>query len=76
MLITAAEEQRLDLITPKDPNRRGGSIMLRMPGDAALLQDEIATDGRGRVLRLSPGVITSDAGVSALITGLARHVRG
>lgn len=81
MLITAPEERRLDVITPKAPDRRSGSIMLRLPGDAApvvaaLRQDRIATDGRGRVLRASPGVITSDAGVSALIAGLAKHVRG
>ncbi|MDR0808776.1 MAG: aminotransferase class V-fold PLP-dependent enzyme [Gemmobacter sp.] len=81
LLIAAAEEMGLDLVTPKDPARRGGSIMLRLPGDAApvvsaLRHDGIATDGRGRVLRTSPGVITSDAGVAALSAGLARYARG
>jgi selenocysteine lyase/cysteine desulfurase len=80
-LIAAAEDLRLDLVTPRDPARRGGSVMLRLPGDAspivaALRQDGISTDGRGRVLRASPGMITSDEGVAALIGGLARHAKG
>ncbi|MCC7319897.1 MAG: aminotransferase class V-fold PLP-dependent enzyme [Rubellimicrobium sp.] len=79
-LIEAARELRLDLVTPEPEARRGGSVMLRLPGPAAAvvarLRDEgISTDGRGRVLRASPGVVTTDDGVAALIAGLARHAR-
>ena len=60
--------------------RRGGSVMLRLPGPAApvvtLLRGMgISTDGRGNILRASPGVVTTDAGVEALVEGLARHAR-
>lgn len=82
-IIAAADDLGLDLITPRAKAARGGSIMMRLADGrpaaevvAALRDDGISTDGRGPILRASPGIITSDAGVEALIKGLERHLRG
>ncbi len=80
-IIEAADALGLDLVTPRSEAARGGSVMLRLNRPAAevvaaLRADGIATDGRGPILRASPGIITSDAGVQALVEGLARHARG
>lgn len=80
-LIGAARDMGFDLVTPEPEAQRGGSVMLRLPGEAApvvaaLRAEGISTDGRGRILRASPGVVTTDAGVELLIGGLERHARG
>ena len=80
-IIAAAREMGLDLVTPEPEARRGGSVMLRLPGEAAPVVDAlraegISTDGRGRILRASPGVVTTDGGVDLLIGGLQRHAKG
>jgi len=82
-IIQAVDDLGLRLITPRAESARGGSVMLRWP-DAepgaqvvdALREDGIFIDGRGQILRASPGVITTDDGVSALIAALARQTRG
>ncbi|MCI5076902.1 aminotransferase class V-fold PLP-dependent enzyme [Oricola sp.] len=77
-IIEGVDDLGLDLITPRNEAARGGSIMIRLPDRpaseavAALREDGIATDGRGNILRLSPGVITSDAGVEAALEAMAR----
>jgi kynureninase len=70
----------LDLITPRAETARGGSVMLRLPDShpapqivAALRAAGIATDGRGQILRTSPGPVTTDDGVQTLVTAL-RHL--
>ena len=77
-LIAAADDLGLDLVTPRDADRRGGSVMLRLPDRlpaaglvARLRQGGILTDHRGQVLRLSPGIATTDAGCNRLIDALA-----
>ncbi|WP_054301285.1 aminotransferase class V-fold PLP-dependent enzyme [Gemmobacter sp. LW-1] len=79
-IIIAADEMGLDLITPRAETARGGSVMLRLPNShpapqivAALRSAGIATDGRGQILRTSPGPVTTDDGVQALVTAL-RHL--
>ncbi|GAB1363449.1 hypothetical protein MASR1M32_26850 [Rhodobacter sp.] len=79
-LVAAVQEMGLDLLTPPDAARRGGSLMMRLSGAAAPIVDAlraegVSVDGRGQILRASPGIITSEAGVTALIAGLARHAR-
>lgn len=64
LLVRGAAELGLPLASPGDPGRRGGSVMLRLPGDAAATVDGlkhrgIFTDARGPVLRLSPGSVTT-----------------
>lgn len=81
-LIAGADELRLPLLTPREETRRGGSVMLRLPDDrpaaeivAALRGLGITTDHRSQTLRLSPGVLTTSAGVERLIAELARLLR-
>jgi selenocysteine lyase/cysteine desulfurase len=82
-LIAAADRLNLTLLTPRDPERRGGSVMVALPAKvvagevvAALRGLGIATDARGQTLRLSPGVMTTEAGVGRLVAALALLVRG
>ena len=82
-LIEGADELRLPLLTPREEARRGGSVMLRLPEDrpaaavvASLRAIGITTDHRSQTLRLSPGVLTTAAGVDRLIAELARLLRG
>jgi kynureninase len=81
-LIAAADALNLPLVSPRDPAQRGGSVMLRLPDRlpasgvvAALRTQGITTDARGQTLRLSPGVMTTEAGVERLIAALTPMVR-
>ncbi len=80
-IMTEAENLGLDLVTPRAEMRRGGSVMCRMPdGDASsvvasLRAQGIYADSRGAVLRLSPGVITTDADIETLMAALAAQMR-
>lgn len=81
-IIDAAPALGMELVSPRDERRRGGSIMLRLPEgvDATLavdrLRDEgVYTDCRGRTMRLSPGIVTTEAGIERLLSGLAKLAR-
>jgi kynureninase len=72
-LIDMADALGLPLLTPRNPAKRGGSIMLRLPDRhpaaevvAALRESGIATDHRSQTLRLSPGVMTTEQGTERL----------
>lgn len=72
----------LTLASPRAPQQRGGSLMVRLPNDRpapalvdTLRQEGIHCDARGQTLRLSPGVMTTMDGVTALIARLARSLR-
>lgn len=81
-IIAAADDIGLDLVTPRDEPQRGGSVMLRLPDRlpapdvlARLRSAGIAADARSQVLRLSPGIVTTDDGVSHLIETLGKAAR-
>ena len=81
-LIAAADRLNLTLLTPRDPAKRGGSVMLALPARVvaaqvvgALRAMGITTDARGQTLRLSPGPMTTEAGVDRLITALTGLLR-
>ena len=81
-IIDAVDDLDLPLISPRDPEKRGGSVMLRLPDHlpaagvvTALRAQSITTDARGQTLRLSPGVVTTMAGVERLIEALGRLIR-
>lgn len=64
LLAQGAADLGLTLASPAEADRRGGSLMLHLPGNAAAVVDElrrrdIYTDARGSVLRLSPGSVTT-----------------
>ena len=78
-LIGVVDDLGLTLVTPRAPARRGGSIMARLPASqpapqviAALRAQNIAADARGQLLRLSPGIMTTEAGVLRLGEALRR----
>ncbi len=78
-IIEGVDALRLTLISPRDPGQRGGSVMLRLPDGqpatrivADLGAQGISTDARGQTLRLSPGTVTTLAGVDRLMDSLAR----
>lgn len=64
-IISRADALDLPLHSPRDANRRGGSVMLRFPDKAeaaatvgALGVEGYSVDFRGPLLRLSPGNVT------------------
>jgi Selenocysteine lyase len=82
IIIDAAPSLGLQLVTPREESKRGGSIMLRLPEDArpdaivgALRSQGIYTDARGQVMRLSPGIVTTKQGVERLLERLGTVLR-
>jgi selenocysteine lyase/cysteine desulfurase len=77
MIISHARRSNWMIASPLDPERRGGSVMLGLPEHlngsdlvTSLRARHIYCDVRGRTLRLSPGAVTSDAGVAELCRAL------
>src|SRR5262245_2558410 len=78
-IIAGADDLGLELVTPRDESRRGGSVMLKVPTSAdpravvdRLRTADIYTDCRGTTLRLSPGNVTTLSGVERLLNELGR----
>lgn len=78
MLIAATRDLGLRLVSPPEPSRRGGSVMVKSDSAdsaaaivATLRRKDIHADHRGAVIRLSPGISTSTADVETLIAILA-----
>jgi selenocysteine lyase/cysteine desulfurase len=81
-IIAGADELRLDLVSPRDEARRGGSLMINVPAstDPMALVDSLRAAGvyadcRGATLRLSPGIVTTQAGVERLLSELKRLLK-
>lgn len=71
------KEMGLTLASPSDPEQRGGSLMVVLPEhiDAAdvvaqLAALEIYVDNRSQILRMSPGVLTTTAGIERTLQAL------
>ena len=71
------EGMGLTLASPADPDQRGGSLMVVLPDhiDAAdvvaqLAALEIYVDNRSQTLRMSPGVLTTAAGIDRTLHAL------
>lgn len=76
-IVAAAPALGLDLASPRDAEERGGSVMFRLPAGCdpnAVIQklrdNLVFADCRGTTLRLSPGNVTTMAGVERLVQGL------
>jgi selenocysteine lyase/cysteine desulfurase len=76
-IIGNADRLGFTVVTPRDPDRRGGSVMLRLADttDAQQLVGRLRTRGvhvdcRGQILRLSPGAITTEEHVAKLFDSL------
>ena len=77
-----ADEMRLPVLTPRAEAKRGGSVMLRLPeshpaaGIVGQLRGQwITCDSRGQTLRLSPGIMTTKAGLTRLASALGEALR-
>jgi kynureninase len=78
-IIAGTDELGFDLVSPRDDARRGGSVMINIPASLApsVVVDSLRaagayTDSRGATLRLSPGIVTTEAGVERLLGELRR----
>jgi kynureninase len=76
-LIEGAQILGLPLQTPLPESQRGGSVMVRLPDSRPaptvvthLRAHGVWTDARSQTLRLSPGVMTTDAGVERALEAL------
>ena len=74
-IVSLADELSLPLASPRPQTERGGSLMIgleRAETAAAMVhmlrETDVFADARGPVLRLSPGVCTSDVGLARLET--------
>ena len=81
-ILDGAAELGLEPASPTDPERRGGGVVLRLPKEAdaravvdGLRAARVFADARGRLLRLSPGTVTTEPGVERLLRALAPLVR-
>lgn len=81
-LISGLEGTGLALASPREDARRGGSVMFELPAGVnsdslidELRQATILADCRGKILRLSPGNMTTMRGVEAAIGEIQKHLR-
>jgi kynureninase len=81
-LISGCAGLGLPLVSPRDAEHRGGSVMFRLPSGAnpvtvvaALHGQGLFCDVRGSTLRFSPGNMTTTAGVERLLHSLRAHQR-
>lgn len=81
-IIEGVGDVGLTLVSPRAAEARGGSVMIDLGTEAAtgemlaaLRERDIHADARGRVLRLSPGTMTSNAGVDRLLETLGDAAR-
>jgi len=81
-VIDGARMIGLPLISPFDPDQRGGSVMLQVPDDVepgrllqSMREKDIWADCRGKTLRLSPGAVTTLAGVERLLVVLESELQ-
>ena len=72
-IIARADDLGLPLHSPRDGDKRGGSMMLRMPNKAdaasavgALGIEGYSIDFRGPLIRLSPGYVTEEDSIDAV----------
>jgi kynureninase len=82
-ILAIADDLGLRVLTPREADRRGGSVMLDLPAArpaaavvGGLRQRGVSADHRGQTLRLSPGIITTEAGCDRLAAALAEALAG
>lgn len=80
-IIDHADAIGLPLNSPRDPDRRGGSVMLRLASAAeaagvvsALADEGFSVDHRDAILRLSPGHVSSPWAIDAAFETVARRL--
>ena len=70
LLIEWLEKHGLEVVTPTESDKRGGSVMVRLPDtiDPSALVNEfkeyrVFVDNRSSILRLSPGITSKTSGL-------------
>lgn len=81
-ILSGVKELGLRVVTPENPNQRGGSIMIQLgneinPEDILelLKRDDVTADHRDQILRFSPGIVTTSLGIDRLIESLHNALR-
>lgn len=77
-VIRLADGLGLELLSPREPERRAGLVRLRMPGGRAgagrilhaLLKRDVVLDARGDALRISPHFFNDDTDIDRCFTEL------
>ncbi|WP_048648225.1 aminotransferase class V-fold PLP-dependent enzyme [Nitratireductor soli] len=76
-IVDTAKELKLKLVSPENEAERGGSVMVALPdtvNPGAFVQElagnGIYADHRSQILRLSPGCMTTEAGIARLAEAL------
>jgi kynureninase len=75
-VVEGCVELGLEWASPRAAERRGGSVMFRLPGSdpaklvAGLREQGVFADCRGTTLRVSPGNLSTTEGVDRLLTAL------
>lgn len=82
-IMDMADDLKIKICSPRADHARGASIMLELPGDieskeslANLRKHRLYADTRGRVLRLSPGVLSQPEMLDALEICLSNIAAG
>lgn len=80
-IVEGLDALALPLVSPRDPAERGGSVMLRLPDRVApadvlerFRAAGVFADARSQTLRLSPGIMTTMAGVERMLATLGDAV--
>ncbi len=81
LLILLAEAAGFGINTPRDPEQRGGVVILKVPGGKAVVKElarrEILVDYRpGAGVRIAPHFYTTDEELDQTIQAIAEIVRG
>lgn len=79
VLIDGFDTLKLPLASPRDPEARGGSLMVTLPDSspadevvARLRTKGIHVDARSQTLRMSPGAVTTRTGAERALEALGR----
>lgn len=72
-ILSICEAKDYRVLSPLSDSERGGSVMVQLPIsvdpiklEVALAKEGILVDTRGRILRMSPGVLTTESALNSL----------
>ncbi len=81
-LLNDLQAANMNIVTPMDNNKRGGSVMVHVGSDKnaknlthTLQEKSIAIDNRGAIIRFSPGILTAKRASQLFVNHLITHCR-
>jgi kynureninase len=79
LLLQVLDEAGFDVVSPRDPDKRGGSVVVRVPESEAIAAElaarEILIDSRPEVLRLGPHFYNTDDELRFAVEQIAELAR-